>query len=147
VQSLSQTWRSGSIKAISYGIKISWRVFSLKNSKKLKIIFIFLMIFIVIIGLTKINVINTKALSPLDNTNDNYEKISQAFGEDFSKFIKDDASIKIYKDDSEEILVRVGENDFSIKKESNLINGAEKIAEDVEDFFTSIKDKVEKVIM
>ncbi|MDS0524068.1 hypothetical protein NNC19_00170 [Clostridium sp. SHJSY1] len=120
---------------------------SVKKRIKLRILFVLLMIFLVTIGLTKVNIINTKALSPLDDTNENYKKVSEAFGEDFSNFIRDNASVKIYKDDSDEILVKVGEKDYKITKESSLINQAEKMVDGVGDFFTSIKDKVEKVIM
>lgn len=42
--------------------------------------------------------INTKALSPLGNTNENYKLVSNEFGEDFSNFIKDNSFLKIYKE-------------------------------------------------
>lgn len=119
----------------------------MRKNIKFRILFIISMVLLVIIGLTKINIINTKALSPLDDTNENYKKVSEAFGEDFSNFIRDNASVKIYKDNSDEILVKVGEKDYKIKNESNLINGAEKIVDGIGNFFTSVKDKVEKVIM
>jgi hypothetical protein len=131
----------------SYGIKISWRVFFLKKRTKFRIIFVLTTTVLVVLGLTKINIINTKALSPLDTTNDNYEKVSEVFGEDFSNFIRDNASIKIYKDNSDEVLVKVGDNDYKIKDESDLIKEAEKIADSVGNFFTWIKDKVQKVVM
>ncbi|MBD7909802.1 hypothetical protein H9661_00405 [Clostridium sp. Sa3CVN1] len=105
------------------------------------------MAILILAGLTRVNIINTKALSPLDNTNENYEKISEAFGEEFSNFIKDNALIKIYKDDLKEVLVRVGGKDFKIKKESSLIEGAEKAVENIGDFFCSVRDKIEKVII
>ena len=50
-----------------------------------------------LMGIITINIINTKALSPLGNTNENYKMVSKQFGEDFSKFIKDNSILKIYK--------------------------------------------------
>lgn len=55
-------------------------------------------LFIIFIGIIKIDMINTKALSPLGNTNENYKLVSNEFGEDFSNFIKDNSFLKIYKE-------------------------------------------------
>lgn len=82
---------------------------------------ILLILFVILIGVIKIDIINTKALSPLGNTNENYELVSEEFGEDFSNFIKDDAFLKIYKESEEDILVRLGDNDFKVKNESAFI--------------------------
>ena len=49
-----------------------------------------------IVGMVKINIINTKILSPLGNTNSNFDKVTEEFGEDFTEFIKDNSPIKIY---------------------------------------------------
>jgi len=80
-----------------------------------------LIITVILIGVIKIDIINTKALSPLGNTNENYELVSEEFGEDFSNFIKDDAFLKIYKGSEEDILVRLGDNNFKINNESAFI--------------------------
>ncbi len=61
---------------------------------------------IVLGGITKVNIINTKSLSPLGNTKQNYELVSEEFGEDFSNFIKDNSTIKIYKEDNKQLLIR-----------------------------------------
>lgn len=92
--------------------------------KVLPIIFLSL---IALYGLVKVDMINTKALSPLGNTNENYKLINEKFGEDFSNFIKDNSYFKIYKESGNEILVRVGENNFIIKKESVLISKLEEV--------------------
>ena len=39
------------------------------------------------IGLIKINMVNTRALSPLGNADNNYELVSKEFGEDFIKLM------------------------------------------------------------
>ena len=52
---------------------------------------------IIMLGFIKINTINTKALSPVGNTEDNYELVKEEFGEEFQEFIKDNAEVKIYE--------------------------------------------------
>lgn len=64
------------------------------------------------IGLIKINMINTKALSPLGNTKSNYKLVNEEFGDDFSEFIQDNAEIKIYTQNG--IVIRVGKTDFKL---------------------------------
>ncbi|AWK50982.1 hypothetical protein DIC82_08090 [Clostridium beijerinckii] len=92
-----------------------------------KVLPAFLILFFVLLGIIKVDVINTKALSPLGNTNENYELVSEKFGEDFSNFIKDNSFLKIYKESEKDILVRLGENNFKIKNESVFINKIEEI--------------------
>ncbi len=81
---------------------------------------VFILIFI-FIGVIKIDLINTQALSPLGNTNENYKLVSDEFGEDFSNFIKDNSFLKIYEEDGKDILVRLGDSDFKIKEQSPYI--------------------------
>ncbi|HEX9025765.1 MAG TPA: hypothetical protein VF839_04825 [Clostridium sp.] len=92
-----------------------------------KVLPAFLILFFVLLGIIKVDVINTKALSPLGNTNENYELVSEKFGEDFSNFIKDNSFLKIYKESEKDILVRLGDNNFKIKNESVFINKIEEI--------------------
>jgi len=86
-----------------------------------KVVPAFLILFLVLVGIIKIDVINTKALSPLGNTNENYKLVSEKFGEDFSNFIKDNSFLKIYKESEKDILVRLGDSNFKIKNESDFI--------------------------
>lgn len=108
---------------------------SLKNIFKgyifKKVLPAFLILFLVFAGIIKIDVINTKALSPLGNTNENYELVSEKFGEDFSNFIKDNSFLKIYKESEKDILVRVGDSNFKIKNESALITKIEEIFKNI----------------
>lgn len=90
---------------------------------------IFLVIVVILIGIIKVNIINTKALSPLGNTNENYKLVSKEFGEDFSDFIKDSSFLKIYKESNNDLLVRVGNTDFKIRNESVITQKLEKIIE------------------
>ena len=92
-----------------------------------KVLPAFLILFFVLVGIIKVDVINTKALSPLGNTNENYNLVSEKFGEDFSKFIKDNSFLKIYKEPEKDILVRLGDSNFKIKSESVFIKKIEEI--------------------
>ncbi len=91
----------------------------------------FLILFLVCFGIIKVDVINTKALSPLGNTTENYKLVSEKFGEDFSNFIKDNSFLKIYKEPEEDILVRLGDSNFKIRNESALINRIQEIFKNI----------------
>lgn len=121
--------------SILKGIKLSLGVLFLHKNKIFKTIFLIVLFCVTLIGLIKVNILNTKALSPLGNTNDNYKLVSEEFGEDFSNFIQDKSPVKIYVEEDEETIVRLGEKDFIIKSESNLINFAKGVFSKVEDLF------------
>ncbi len=91
-----------------------------------------LLLVIILAGVIKINIINTKALSPIGNTNENYKLVSDEFGEEFSNFIKDNSFLKIYQESQNDILVRLGDSDFRINDESVFIKK-------VQDLFSKIK--------
>ena len=71
---------------------------------------------IIVLGFIQINVINTKALSPVGNGEDNYELVKEEFGKDFEEFIRDDAEIKIYtpNDNNENTMVKIFDKEFII---------------------------------
>ena len=96
-----------------------------------KVLPAFLILFLVLVGIIKVDMINTKALSPLGNTNENYKLVKAKFGEDFSKFIKDNSFLKIYKESEKDILVRLGESDFKIKDQSVVIEKIEGILKNI----------------
>lgn len=70
------------------------------------IIPIILLIFM-IMAAVKINIINTKSLSPLGNSDDNFNLVSQEFGEDFQEFIMDKSPVKIYTGEKNDNLAMV----------------------------------------
>jgi len=90
-----------------------------------------LILIFVLVGIIKVDMINTKALSPLGNTNENYKLVSEKFGEDFSKFIKDNSFLKIYKESEKNILVRFGDNDFKISNQSIFIEKIDEILKNI----------------
>lgn len=89
------------------------------------------MLFFVIVGVIKIDIINTKSLSPLGNTNENYKLVSEEFGEDFSNFIKDNSFLKIYQESNNDVLVKLGNNEFKISNESVYIKKIQQIFENI----------------
>jgi hypothetical protein len=97
-----------------------------------RILPVFFILFSILVGIIKIDMINTKALSPLGNTNENYELVSEEFGEDFSNFIKDNSFLKIYKEPEQDVLVRLGDSDFKISSKSVFIK-------DIEEMFEKMK--------
>lgn len=93
------------------------------KGKKYAIIFLILVSVVVVSQLTKINVINTKALSPVGNTDGNKKLVNTEFGEDFNSFIQDNSSIKIYENENEKgYLITINDKRIKIKEESYLIN-------------------------
>ena len=91
----------------------------------------FLIIFSVLVGIIKVDMINTKALSPLGNTTENYKLVSEKFGEDFSNFIKDNSFLKIYKESNDDILIRLGDSNFKIENKPAFINKIEEILKNI----------------
>lgn len=93
------------------------------KNKRYAIIFLSLVSIVVILQLTKINIINTKALSPVGNTDDNKKLVNTEFGEEFNSFIQDNSNIKIYENENEKgYLVTINDNKIKIKEESYLVN-------------------------
>ena len=104
-------------------------------------------VIIIIIGFTQINIINTKALSPIGNTEDNYELVSAEFGEDFTAFIKDNAEVKIYTADGErDGSIRIKDNEFRLKKDNQFINLVSTTGTKIKEAFLSVKGKVDNKI-
>lgn len=101
-----------------------------------KILPAFCILFLFLSGIIKVDMINTKSLSPLGNTNENYKIVNEKFGEDFSKFIKDNSFLKIYKEPGKDILVRLGDSDFKIRNRSIFI---EKVEEMINNIYTFVK--------
>lgn len=76
----------------------------------------------VIVGCIMVNIKNTEALSPFGNTLNNYQIITEEFGEDFSEFIKDNADIKIYLDKGEDTAqVQIGNKKIKLTKNNKFI--------------------------
>ncbi|WP_297427167.1 hypothetical protein [Clostridium sp.] len=107
-------------------MKVNFKGYVLK-----KVLPTLLLLSCILVGVIKIDIINTKALSPLGNTSKNYKLVSEEFGEDFSNFIKDNSFLKIYKESDKDILVRLGNEEFKISSESIYIKKMQEIFENI----------------
>ncbi|QSW21532.1 hypothetical protein J1C67_00630 [Clostridium gasigenes] len=107
----------------------------------------FIIILLGIVGFIRINIINTKALSPIGNTEDNYALVSEEFGEDFTEFIKDNAEVKIYTGEGEEdASIRIKEKELRLKKENPFIKVVITAGTKIESAFLSGKAKIDNKI-
>ncbi|MEG0238187.1 MAG: hypothetical protein RR628_01100 [Clostridium sp.] len=119
----------------------------MRRKKRMRLIILFLVVssFLTIIGLININIINTKALSPIGNTYDNFKLVSSEFGEDFNGFIQDNSNVKIYEDEGEYI-VSVNDKKIKVKEESNLLNGIKNIFRNTFEAFSKLFSTIEEFI-
>lgn len=118
------------------------------NKKKLITSFVmFLCIIATILGFIQINLVNTKALSPLGNTNDNFAMVSEEFGKDFANFIKDNSSVKIYKEDSGDYLVRLDDNgDYRVSTKSSITENLKSIGDEILGTLNDMKEGIEGLL-
>lgn len=112
------------------------------NKKILSGIIIFFII--VLLGFIKINIINTKALSPTGEGDNNYEIISNEFGEDFEEFINDGAEIKIYAptEEEEKITVKIVDKEVYINNDNTFLNKFKEAGQSAYNKISKITDKV-----
>ena len=111
-----------------------------------KVIPALFILFFVMVGIIKVDIINTKCLSPLGNTKENYELISKEFGDDFSNFIKDNSFLKIYKEKDSNILIRLGNEDFKINDESTFFYNIKETFENIKNKINGAKSTMDKVV-
>lgn len=124
-------------------IKEELKIEYYKKDKKISLKYILpliLSLIIISIGFIKINILNTKAMSPIGNTENNYEIASDTYGEEFKSFIKDNALVKIYN--GEDTTFKVGEVEFRIRKENPILIKAMEIGQWVND---SVKNTYSKI--
>lgn len=115
------------------------------KKKRIKLItsFFIVILFVTIVSLININMINTKSLSPIGNTYDNFKLVSSEFGEDFTGFIQDNSNIKIYEDNGE-FIVSLNNKKIKIKEESKIINGIKNIILSIGNGFSKIFSTIEE---
>ncbi|MGG7077980.1 hypothetical protein [Clostridium sardiniense] len=116
----------------------------MKKKKYLIIIFSSFLLIFASIGLVNINIINTKALSPVGNTDDNKKIVNTEFGEEFNSFIQDNSNVKIYNNENEgEYLVTINDKRIKIKEESYLISGVKKAVLAVKNISVNLINDIE----
>lgn len=101
---------------------------------------------VVIIGFVKINIVNTEALSPLGNADDNFKVVSSEFGEDFQEFIRDKSVVKIYVGEKDDGLstVKVNNKEINLTNDNFFMNTMMSITRYINKGFMNIKDKIIK---
>lgn len=99
---------------------------------------------IVILGFIQINVINTKALSPIGNGEDNYELVKEEFGKDFEEFIKDNAEVKIYtpNEQIENTTIKINNKEFIINMNNKITEKFYNLGGFLYNGFSSIIEKI-----
>lgn len=117
----------------------------MKRNKYLLGIFSVFILICAILNLVKINVINTKALSPVGNTDDNKKIVNSEFGDEFKSFIQDNSNVKIYEETNGEYLVTINDNKIRIKEESSLLKGAKKVFSKVESITNNLISNIESL--
>ncbi len=115
-----------------------------KNKYLLGICSVFVLVF-AIFNLVKINIINTKALSPVGNTDDNKKIVNSEFGDEFKSFIQDNSNIKIYEETNGEYLVTINDNKIRIKEESSLLKGTKKILLKIKSITNNLISNIESL--
>ena len=109
-------------------------------------LFIIFLLIMVIVGCIKINIINTKSLSANINEENNYDKITEEFGEDFSEFLKDKAVIKIYSDnENDKATVQIGNGEIKLKKDNFIVDKFKSIGNSIVKKFKKIKNTLKKI--
>lgn len=103
-----------------------------------KVIPSILLVVAVFVGIIRINIINTKTLSPLGNTKENYNIVSEEFGKDFSNFIKDNSIVKIYCNKDDDILVRINDSNYKIKTSLSFLDDIEEKINELIDYVKNI---------
>lgn len=103
-------------------------------------------IIIFIVGFIKINIVNTEALSPLGNTDDNFKVVSTEFGEDFQEFIMDKSAVKIYVGEKDDGLssLKLHNKEINLTNDNFFMNTIIKIKRYINNGFMNIKDKINK---
>ena len=103
-------------------------------------------VILLIVGLVKINIINTESLSPLGNTDDNFKVVSEEFGEDFQEFIKDNSTVKIYVGEKKDGLatVKIYNKEIKLTSDNLFMNTIKTAGEYINNAFININDKINK---
>lgn len=113
-----------------------------------KVIFGFVMFFlIVLVGFIKVNIVNTKALSPIGNGEDNYQLVKEEFGEEFQEFIKDKSEIKIYtkSSNSDNMTIKALNKEYIVKTDNIVTRSFYNLGEIIYNNLDKITNNIKKI--
>ena len=116
-------------------------------TNKKNIIGFLIFLIIVSVGFIKINIINTKALSPIGNGEDNYELVKEEFGEDFEEFIKDKSEVKIYtvNEINENVTIKVLDKEYILKTNNILTRSFYNLGEGIYNNLTKLVNNIKGI--
>ena len=80
--------------------------------KTINILSVTALLILVLAGLIKINIINTRVMSPIGNGDENYELVYSELGDEFANFIRDSSPIKIYQNGSQITMVKINDKEY-----------------------------------
>ena len=135
-------------KSQKYGYPLDIKILGGAFLFNKKIVLGFVMFFaIVLFGFIKINIINTKALSPIGNGEDNYELVKEEFGKDFEEFIKDKSEVKIYTKSSnnENTIVKILNKEYIVKTDNVLTRSFYNLGELIYNNLSKIANNIKNV--
>lgn len=99
----------------------------------------FILIFLVVgLCLIKINLINSKILSPLNEEYVASNDEERELYESYSDFIKDESLVKLYIDDNGDVLIKIADKGYRIKKDLKIDDIAKNIFNKIEVIFKSL---------
>lgn len=107
----------------------------MNKRKIINIIISILVLFTVIIGLIKINMINSKTLSPLNENYDDYDIEEKELFNDYEDFINDNSLIKLYKKKSGDILIKINNSNYIIRHNLSMKRAVKNIFNKIEELF------------
>ena len=80
--------------------------------KTINILSVTALLILVLAGLIKINIKNTRVMSPIGNGDENYELVHSELGDEFANFIRDSSPIKIYQNGSQITMVKINDKEY-----------------------------------
>lgn len=89
----------------------------------------------VIICLIKINMINSKTLSPLSHDYTNLSKDEEELLDNYKSFITDKTYVKIYQESDGDILVKLGDESYILRRNITLKEFGKNIFDKIEEIF------------
>lgn len=103
-------------------------------------------VILLLVACVQINILNTESLAPLGTSDDNFQLVSEEFGEDFQEFIMDKSPIKIYVGEEQDnsATVKIYNKEINLTSDNFFMNTIKKVTNAVSGTFSLIKDKIYK---
>lgn len=110
----------------------------MKFRRNIRIVSLLLILIAVLVGLVKVNMVNSKILSPLNNNYNNLDLDEKKLYEKYSDFIKDNTYLKIYKESNRKYLIKLGKNDYIVDTGLGIKGTTKNIFNKIEELFKGL---------